>query len=72
MGLVNQGRLTAGKSTLGFLTPRLYPPSLPKAAFRDITVGNNCGFSTLAGYDLVTGRGAPLMNIMLPNLVAQP
>jgi kumamolisin len=70
MGLVNQARLAVGKSTLGLLNPRLYRPA-PEASFRDITVGNNCGFSTLVGYDLVTGWGAPRMNILLPDLKAQ-
>ena len=69
MGLVNQARLAAGKSTLGLLNPRLYKPR-PEAAFRDITVGNN-GFPALVGYDLVTGWGAPRMNILLPDLKAQ-
>src|SRR5271166_1590964 len=40
MGLVNQARLAAGKSTLGLLNQRLYRP-VQEAAFRDITVGNN-------------------------------
>ena len=70
MGLVNQARLAAGKSTLGWLNPRLYRPG-PEASFRDITVGNNCGFSTEVGYDLVTGWGAPRMNILLPDLLKQ-
>jgi kumamolisin len=71
MGLVNQAaRLAAGKSTFGLLNPRLYRP-VPEASFRDITVGNNCGFSTKVGYDLVTGWGAPRMNILLPDLKAQ-
>ncbi|HMD61448.1 MAG TPA: S53 family peptidase, partial [Opitutaceae bacterium] len=69
MGLVNQARLAAGKSTLGLLNQRLYRP-VPEAAFRDITVGNN-GFPALVGYDLVTGWGAPRMNILLPDLKAQ-
>ncbi len=69
MGLVNQARLAAGKSTLGLLDPRLYRPR-PEAAFRDITVGNN-GYPAEVGYDLVTGWGAPRMNIMLPDLKAQ-
>jgi kumamolisin len=69
MGLVNQARLAAGKSTLGLLSPRLYRPK-PEAAFRDITVGNN-GYSAEVGYDLVTGWGAPRMNVMLPDLKAQ-
>ena len=70
MGLANQARLAAGKSTLGLLNPRLYRPA-PEASFRDITVGNNCGFSNEVGYDLVTGWGAPRMNILLPDLKAQ-
>ena len=70
MALVNQARLAAGKSTLGLLNPRLYRAG-PEASFRDITVGNNCGFSTEVGYDLVTGWGAPRMNILLPDLKAQ-
>jgi kumamolisin len=69
MGLVNQARLAAGKSTLGWLNPRLYRPT-PEASFRDITVGNN-GFPALVGYDLVTGWGAPRMSILLPDLKAQ-
>ena len=69
MGLVNQARLAAGKSTLGMLNPRLYRPA-PEASFRDITVGNN-GFPALVGYDLVTGWGAPRMSILLPDLKAQ-
>jgi kumamolisin len=70
MGLVNQARLAAGKSTLGLLNPRLYKPA-PEASFRDITVGNN-GFPTEVGYDLVTGWGAPRMNILLPDSVFRP
>ncbi len=70
MALVNQARLAAGKSTLGLLNPRLYRPT-PEASFRDITVGKNCGYSTEVGYDLVTGWGAPRMNILLPDLKAQ-
>ncbi len=70
MGLVNQARLAAGKSTLGLLNTRLYRAG-PEASFRDITVGNNCGFSTEVGYDLVTGWGAPRMNILLPDLLKQ-
>ena len=69
MALVNQARLAAGKSTLGMLNPRLYRPK-PEAAFRDITDGNN-GYPAEVGYDLVTGWGAPRMNIMLPDLKAQ-
>lgn len=31
----------------------------PASGFRDVTSGNNGGYATKTGYDLVTGRGAP-------------
>jgi kumamolisin len=69
MALVNQARLSAGKTTLGLLNPDLYP-LLGTANFRDIKSGSNGGYSAKAGYDLVTGIGAPLMSKLLPTLVA--
>jgi subtilase family serine protease len=36
--------------------------------FRDITSGNNGGYSAKTGYDLVTGIGTPLENNLLSNL----
>ncbi len=67
MALVNQARLTAGESTLGFLNPLIYP-DLGTANFRDIKSGSNGGYSAKSGYDLVTGIGTPLMNKLLPTL----
>jgi len=40
----------------GFVNPRLYKA---KTAFRDITQGNNGGFSASAGWDACTGLGSP-------------
>ncbi|EJD48553.1 tripeptidyl peptidase A [Auricularia subglabra TFB-10046 SS5] len=62
VALLNDARLAAGKSPLGFLNPFLYQEGL--AAFNDITVGNNpgCGtpgFNASAGWDPVTGFGTP-------------
>ncbi|KAI0356301.1 family S53 protease [Trametes cingulata] len=61
VALLNDERVAAGKSPLGFLNPLLYgSPS----AFTDITTGNNpgCGtngFSAKAGWDPLTGLGTP-------------
>jgi len=54
--LINEQRLAAGKSTVGFINPVLYAnPS----ALNDITVGNNTdctefGFFAVKGWDPVT------------------
>ncbi|KZT34237.1 subtilisin-like protein [Sistotremastrum suecicum HHB10207 ss-3] len=61
IALLNDFRLSNGKSTLGFLNPLLYAnPS----ALNDITSGSNpgCGtngFTARAGWDPVTGLGSP-------------
>ncbi|GFP58602.1 tripeptidyl-peptidase sed1 [Trichoderma asperellum] len=69
---INEERITAGKSPVGFVNPALYSnPSM----FNDITVGNqakggpngdgaasacgNTGFSAVTGWDPVTGLGTP-------------
>ncbi len=70
VALVNDARLSAGKSTLGLLNPLIYP-LLGSANFRDIKSGSNGGYSAKVGYDLVTGIGTPLMNQLLPTLKAK-
>jgi subtilase family serine protease len=45
--------------------PALY--SVSKADFHDITVGNN-GYPAGPGYDLVTGRGSPVANLLVTDL----
>lgn len=61
IALVNDARIAAGKSPLGFLNPFIYAnPSM----FNDVTTGNNpgCGtpgFYAAAGWDPVTGVGTP-------------
>ncbi|KAL8803632.1 MAG: hypothetical protein Q9182_003047 [Xanthomendoza sp. 2 TL-2023] len=59
--LINEVRLYAGKSTLGFVNPFLYTNP---GAFNDITQGGNqgCGtpgFQAVTGWDPVTGLGTP-------------
>ncbi|KAK5710847.1 hypothetical protein LTR15_012824 [Elasticomyces elasticus] len=59
--LINQARLDAGKSTIGFINPVIYAhPEI----LNDITVGGNqgCGtpgFQSTTGWDPVTGLGTP-------------
>ena len=40
------------------------------AAFHDVPGGNNNGFSAGPGYDLVTGVGIPVANVLVPALVS--
>lgn len=61
LSLVNDVRLRAGKSSLGFVNPLLYKNA---AALNDVTRGCNpgCrskGFCATAGWDPVTGLGTP-------------
>jgi subtilase family serine protease len=68
IAIADQGRVIAGKSTLDGKTqtlPTLY--SLPSSDFHDITSGSN-GFSAGPGYDLVTGLGTPIANLLVPAL----
>jgi hypothetical protein len=43
----------------------------PAGDFHDITSGANGGYSAGTGYDLVTGRGTPLANLVVGALAAQ-
>ncbi len=69
IGIVNQGRALAGESTLNGYTqtlPMLY--SLPSSDFHDVTTGSNGTYSAAPGYDLVTGLGTPVANLLVPAL----
>jgi subtilase family serine protease len=68
MATVNQGRALAGSATLDGASqtlPKLY--SLASSNFHDVTTGNN-GYAAGSGYDLVTGRGTPVVNLLAPAL----
>jgi PKD repeat protein len=54
---INQKRVAASKAVLGLLQTSLYAASL--SVFRDITVGNNFGYSAATGWDFTTGLGSP-------------
>jgi len=63
---LNNVRLAAGKSSLGWLNPLIYGAAASAGCFNDVKDGsmNNCnkgtvGFSTTAGWDPATGFGSP-------------
>lgn len=71
VSLLNDYRLSNGKSSLGFLNPWLYANAT--AGLNDITSGTNpgCltdGFTAQKGWDPVTGLGTPDF-LKLQNLV---
>ena len=69
IAIANQGRALDGESSLNGLTqtlPTLY--SLPSSDFHDITTGSNGTYSATAGYDLATGLGTPIANLLVPAL----
>jgi tripeptidyl-peptidase-1 len=70
---INEERLAAGKSTVGFVNPVLY--AHPEAFF-DVTQGDNpgCGtngFSAAEGWDPVTGLGSPNYPALLKVFMGQ-
>jgi len=70
IAIADQGRVATGKQPLTGPTqtlPALY--QLPDADFHDITMGNNGLYSAGPGYDLVTGRGSPIANLLIPDLI---
>lgn len=72
IAIADQGRANDKLSTLdgpSQTLPRLY--SISSSDFHDITSGYN-GFSASPGYDLVTGRGSPIANVLEPALAGVP
>ena len=68
IAIADQGRVLNGLAPLGGPTqtlPALY--SIPASDYHDITVGNNF-YNAGPGYDLVTGRGSPIANKLIPDL----
>jgi subtilase family serine protease len=68
--IADQGRALAGEGTLdgpSQTLPALY--KLPSSDFHDITTGSNGTYSAGPGYDLVTGRGSPIANLVVAGLV---
>ena len=72
IALVDQGRVTVGEAVLNSSSPTetqqaLY--SLPQADYNVIANGSN-GYTANLGYNLVTGLGTPVANLLVPDLVA--
>ncbi len=55
------------KAAAGFVNPTLYATAA-KAAFRDITQGNNGGFTAGPGWDACTGLGSPVGSAVIKAL----
>ena len=69
IAIADQGRAAAGLGTLDGATqtlPTLY--SVARRDFHDVTSGSNGAYSASAGYDLVTGLGSPVANLLIPDL----
>jgi subtilase family serine protease len=64
-GLGSLGGFKAGATSDAYTLPRLY--QLSAANFHDVTTGNN-GLAAGVGYDLVTGIGTPIANLLVPDL----
>ncbi|HKI16621.1 MAG TPA: MBG domain-containing protein, partial [Isosphaeraceae bacterium] len=70
IAIADQGRVLAGGTPLTGSTqtlPALY--SLPATDFHDIVNGNN-GDPAGPGYDLATGLGTPVANLLVPGLAS--
>jgi hypothetical protein len=71
IAIADQGLALAGKGSLDGASqaiPQIY--KLNSGDFHDITSGSNGGYSAGSGYDLVTGRGTPVANLVVNDLVA--
>jgi len=75
IAIADQGRIKAGLASLdgpSQTLPMLY--ALPASDFHDITTGNSTGSPSYAagpGYDLVTGRGTPIANLIVAAFAGQ-
>jgi subtilisin-like proprotein convertase family protein len=72
VAIADQGRALSLLPTLDgtSLLTKIY--AMPSSNFNDITSGTSTGTPNLsagAGYDLVTGRGSPKANLLVPSLV---
>ena len=72
--IVDQGRALLGLGALDGRTqllPAIY--ALNAGDFHDVTTGGSTGspkYTAAAGYDLVTGRGTPVANLVIADLVS--
>jgi hypothetical protein len=69
IAIADQARVAAGKATLDQAQNAIY--GLPSSDFHEITSGNN-GYQATPGYNLVTGLGSPIANLLVQDLVTPP
>jgi subtilase family serine protease len=67
VAIADQGRALAGKGSLANAQDALY--SLSRTDFHDIASGSN-GYRAASGYDLASGLGSPIANLVIRDLVA--
>jgi hypothetical protein len=73
IAVADEGRVLVGLGSLDGATqtlPMLY--SLPSRDFHDVTTGNNGTNAAGPGYDLATGLGTPVANLLVQDLVMTP
>lgn len=68
VAITDQGRAAAGLGPLDGAQADLY--QLPSSDFHDITSGGNGTYNATTGYDLVTGLGTPIANLVVRDLIA--
>jgi hypothetical protein len=72
IAIADQGLALRGQPSLdgpSQTLPMLY--DLPSSDFHDITTGDN-GFPAIPGYDLASGLGSPIANLLVPALAGYP
>lgn len=69
VALVNSSR-SASLSNTDTPLYQLGAPATHSLYYRDVTSGNNGGYTAGTGYDEVTGLGSPLSNNLVPALIA--
>ncbi len=67
IAIADQGRVAAGKTTLTSAQTLQLLYSAPSTDFHDITTGNT-GYAATTGYDLTTGLGTPVANLLVQYL----
>lgn len=73
VAIIDQGLASRGAAPLNTSNPtsglQSFLYQLPSTDFHKITVGYNGYYSTQSGYDLVTGLGSPVANLLIPDVV---
>jgi hypothetical protein len=68
LALADQARAAGGLGSLDSRTALQGIYAAPATNFHDIVSGNNGYYSAGPGYDLVTGRGSPVANLLAADL----